>query len=360
MRRRLALPLTLAALALGLTPAAASAAGNFANAGLPGASPTNPLANMPWGVYRGPLDELYYAWRSARGRDRKLLAKEALQPLAYWFGAWNQDALAADTVRSYIQSVQNGNPNALVQMAVFRVDPWEHKACQQVPDPQQVASYRDWVNNWAAGIGSSRVAMVLQPDLPFEACAPGHSQVAAQEIAYAARVFSALPHTTVYLDAGADDWERVIDIVPMLRESGIQYTRGFALGATHYDSTGNELIYGQKVVRALAADGIPGMHFIINTAQNGRPFTTQQYPQEFKTGLPCTSAAQQHCVTLGIPPTTHVAANARADGLSPRQAAIAARLCDGYLWFGRPWLYLQAGKFERNWALEMAATTPFK
>lgn len=344
-------------LAFGSSPALA--AGNFANAGLRGASATNPLAGMKWGVYHGPLDGLYDAWRSAHGQDKKLLAKEALEPLMYWFGSWNQDALASSTARHYIRAVQHGDPDALVQMAIFRLEPWEHKSCSELPNIQQVSSYRDWVSNWARGIGDARVVMDLQPDLPFEACVPGHSQVPAEEVSYAAQTFSALPHTTVYIDAGAGDWQSVAGVAAMLRESGVQYTRGFALGATHYESTAAELVYGRKVVRALAAAGIPDMHFIINTAQNGEPFTTQKYPQEFKSQAVCATKVAAHCVTLGIPPTTDVTADARAHGLNGRETRIARRLCDGYLWFGRPWLQNQAGAFELQRALAMARSTPF-
>lgn len=357
--RLTALAASTFALASALSSTPALAAGNFANAGLPGASASNPLAGMKWGVYRGPLDQLYDAWKAAHGNDKRLLAKEALQPLMYWFGAWNQDALAASTVQQYIRKVQNGNPNALVQMAVFRLTPWEHKACTTLPSIQQVSGYRDWVTNWAKGIGNARVVMDLQPDLPFEGCIPSHSQLPAQEVSFAAQTFSALPHTTVYIDAGAGDWQGVSSVASMLRESGVQYTRGFALGATHYESTAAELRYGQRVVRALAAAGIPGMHFIINTAQNGAPFTTQKYPAEFKNQAVCATKHSTHCVTLGIPPTADVAANAGANGLGGHDASIAARLCDGYLWFGRPWLKNQAGAFELSRALGMAASTPF-
>lgn len=361
MKLRLALLLAIAGLVL--VPSAALAAGNFANAGVPGASTTNPLAGIPWGVYRGPLDDLWDAWHSAHGKNKQLLAKEALQPLMYWFGAWNTDALATETARAYIQDVQDGNPDKLVQMAIFRLDPWEHKVCSYEPTAAELAqasaSYRDWVNNWAQGIGSSRVVMDLQPDLPFEFCIPSHNQYPELDVNYAAQVFSALPHTTVYIDAGASDWQSVPDIVQMLRESGVQYTRGFALGATHYSSTGDEILYGQQIVRALAAVGIPGMHFIIDTAQNGRPFTTQQYPKEFLDQDVCTSTTSQHCVTLGIPPTYKVAANPKLYGITTRQANIASQLCDGYLWFGRPWLKDQAGQFLIQRALGMAATTPY-
>jgi endoglucanase len=357
MRPRLALLLSFCALAL--TPSCALAAGNFANAGLPGASTTNPIAGMKWGVYRGTLDSLYSAWQSAHGTDKTLLAKEALQPLMYWFGSWNQDSLAAQVAQQYIQAQTNGDPAVLSQMAIFRADPWEGASCKELPTAEQVASYKDWINNWARGIGSSRVVMDLQPDMPFLNCTPDHSQVPAEEINYAAQVFSALPHTTVYIDAGASDWQSVSSVVSLLRESGVQYTRGFALGATHYDSTADELLYGRRVVQALAAQGVTGMHFIVNTAQNGKPFTTQNYPAEFKSGAPCTTKRATHCATLGIPPTTDVAGNPKADGLTKREAAIAAQFCDAYLWFGRPWLKYQDSPFELSYALELAATTPF-
>jgi endoglucanase len=357
---KLRLTLLLSAVALTLTPACAVAAGNFANAGLPGASATDPLAGMKMGIYRGTLDDLYSAWRSAHGAKKKLLAKEALRPLMYWFGAWNQDSLAGQVAQQYIHAQTNGNPAVLSQMAIFRADPWEGASCKEVPTAEEVASYKDWINNWAAGIANSRVAMDLQPDVPFLNCTPDHSQVPAEELHYAAQVFSALPHTTVYIDAGASDWQSVSSVVSLLREAGVQYTRGFALGATHHASTGDELLYGQRVVRALAAQGITGMHFIIDTAQNGRPFTTQSDPTEFKSGAPyCATKESTKCVTLGIPPTTEVAANPKADGLNKRETAIAARLCDAYLWFGRPWLKDQAKQFEPKQALQLAATTPF-
>ena len=357
MKLRFALLFSLGVLAL--TPACALAAGNFANAGLPGASPTNPLAGMTWGVYRGTLDDLYSSWQSAHGEDKQLLAKEALQPLMYWFGTWNQDALAGKVARQYVQAQTDGNPAVLSQMAIFRADPWEGASCKELPTAQQVANYKEWIDNWAKGIGNSRVVMDLQPDMPFLNCIPDHSQVPAQELKYAAQVFSALPHTTVYIDAGASDWQSVSSIVSLLREAGVQFTRGFALGATHYASTADELLYGAQVVRELAAQGVPGMHFIINTAQNGRPFTVQQNRAEFTDQNICATAQSTQCVTLGIPPTTNVAGDPAADGLNTREAAIAAQFCDAYLWFGRPWLENQSHPFEQWRALDLAASTPF-
>jgi endoglucanase len=335
-----------------------AALAGVANAGLAGASRVNPLAGMPWGNYSGQLDEVFPAYRSASGEQQRLLGRIALRPRVRWFGSWYSDSEAEATAREYIDNVTGGRPGVLSQMAVFRVDPWEGDACRQLPSAAQQASYKRWIDAFAAGIGSARVALILQPDLPFALCVPNHSQLPLQLVSYAAQVFGALPHTTVYIDAGAADWPTVGQAAAMLRAAGVRYTRGFALGATHYDSNEHEILFGQKVVRALAAAHIGGRHFVINTAQNGRPFTFQQYHgPSYDNAAVCASRAARRCVTLGVPPTTDVT-NGRW-GLSGRARAAAGRLVDAYLWIGRPWLYNQADPFDLQRSLALAGTTPF-
>jgi endoglucanase len=337
--------------------AAAPAVAGVANAGIPGAPATNPLAGMRWGVYHGPLDGMYPAWQAAHGRNRKLLAKIALRPSAHWFGAWDDDATATSLAQGYIRASTQGRPNVLAQVAVFRLDPWEEPACSQLPNVVQQASYKTWIDNFAAGIGASRVALILQPDLPFASCVPGGSLLPLEMVAYAARVFSALPHTTVYIDGGARDWEPVSKAVWLLSNAGVGYTRGFALNNTHYDSTGAEMMFGAAVVRGLARAHIPGMHFVINTAENGAPFERNAYHGNKLNPAVCRNRHAHVCVTLGIPPTWHTA-RARW-GLSRRQRKLAAKLADAYLWIGRPWLDDASYPFDLKRALGLAASTPF-
>jgi endoglucanase len=350
MRRPLLCALLL--LGVGTAPAAAG----VANAGLAGASGSNPLAGMPWGNYTGSLDEVFPSYLGARGRQRQLLGRVALRPRMRWFGAWYPDAREA--AREYVANVTARDPDALVQVAVFRLEPWEDDACHGLPSAAQQSAYKRWIDAFASGLGAARVALVLQPDLPFELCVPHHSRIPMQLVAYAARRFSGLPHTTVYIDAGAADWATVGQAAGMLRSAGIRYVRGFALNATHYDSTGNEIRYGAKVVRALAAAGVRDRHFVINTSSNGRGFTYQQYHgPNFDNAAVCHSRTSRRCVTLGIPPTTDVAA--RRWGLSASTRRLAGALVDAYLWIGRPWLYMQNDPFERGRTLALAATTPF-
>lgn len=347
----------LAACALLLAAPVASA--GIANAGLAGASSSDPIAGLPWGNYSGPRDEVFPAYRAAQGEDRRLLGLIALQPRVRWFGAWYPDASAQQIASEYIANVTGGHDDVLAQMAVFRVDPWEGAACVRLPTARQQASYRRWIDAFAAGIGTSRVALILQPDLPFATCAPHHSRLPLELVSYAASRFSALPHTTVYLDAGAGDWETVSQAVSILRGGGVRDARGFALDATHYDSTASEVRFGAKVVAALARAGIPHRHFVINTAQNGHAFTYQQYHphSNFDNASVCHSRRATRCVSLGIPPTTDVA-NPKWH-LSSGVRRIATRSVDAYLWLGRPWLINQNDPFDLQRSLELARTTPF-
>jgi endoglucanase len=339
-------------------PGPDTARAGVANAGLPGAPASDPLAGLRWGNYTGPQDEVFPAYNAAGGRQRQLLGRIALRPRVRWFGSWYPDGSIERVIRDYIANVTGGDPSVLAQLAVFRLVPWEHEACRRLPTAAEQASYRAWIDAAAAGIGSSRVALILQPDLPFAVCVPRSSRLPLQEVAYAARVFSALPHTSVYIDTGAGDWPTVPVAVSLLRGAGVAYARGFALNATHYDATDREIAFGARVAGALAKAGIPGRHFVINTASNGRPFTFQQYHgPNFDNAAVCRSRSAQRCVTLGIPPTTEVASPAWRLPAAARRAA--GRLVDGYLWFGRPWLDDQNDPFDLRRSLALAETTPF-
>ena len=345
------------ALAAALTISAPARAG-VANAGLSGPHHSNPLAGMPWGNYSGPQDEVFPAYQAATGQDRQLLGRIALRPRARWFGAWYPTGVIEHTVRDYIANVTGGNPAVLAQVAVFRLMPWEHEACRRLPTAAEQAAYRQWIDAFAAGIGPARMALILQPDLPFALCVPHRSRLPLQLVAYAARVFDALPHTTVYIDAGAADWPTVRQAASLLEAAGVRYARGFALNATHYDATGREISFGAAVVRALAAAHVPGRHFVINTASNGAPFTYQQYHgPSFDNAAVCRTRASRRCVTLGIPPTWQVAASRWP--LTGHQRGLAARDVDAYLWYGRPWLDNQSDPFDLPRSLALAATTPF-
>ena len=325
------------------------------------AESVNPLANRPWGVYKGSGDQAWLPYTRATGKKKKLLGKIALAPKSKWYGGWIPDNQIEAKIRDHIANAQAGNPETLVNMSIFRMSPWEEEACKRLPTRAEQKSYKQWIDSFARGVGEAHAAIVLQPDGPFALCAPGGSLLPSQQIGYAARVLGALPNASVYIDAGASDWLRSdpARALQILLPASVADVRGFALNSTHYAATSDELRFGAAIVAELEKLGITDKHFVVNTAANGRPFNGYEYrgSNHYDNANVCKTRSQQRCVTLGIPPTADVA-NPRW-GLSVEDAALAARYADGYVWVGRPWLYMQADPFDMKRALAVARTTPY-
>jgi endoglucanase len=321
----------------------------------------NPLANRPWGNYYGDGDQAWGPYQSSSGETRSLLAEIVLQPRSKWFGAWIPDGEIEGKVRDYIANAQAGDPDALVQLATFRMQPWEHDACRSVPSAAQAAGYRAWTDALARGIGDAPVAVTLQADGPFALCAPGGSQAYSSLIRYSAQVLGSLPNAAVYIDAGAEDWLQgdVDEALRLLVPAGVEYVRGFSLNNTHYNATELEVAFGAEVVEALAARGITDKHFVVNTSSNGRPFPGSAYAGRghFDNADACQSLDDTTCATLGIPPTTRVADPAW--GMSEDNRRKAALYADAFMWIGRPWLFMQADPFDLQRALQLVRTWPY-
>jgi endoglucanase len=347
------------------TAKAASGAGSPARS----ARSSDPFRAHPWGVYQGPMEQTWDPYVRATGHRKKLLGYIAHQPIAHWFGSWNPTGKVAGQVRGYIANAQHGNPNALVQLSIFRMEPWEHEICSRLPTLAERASYKHWVNRVAHAIGHTPMAIILQPDGPFALCAPHGSRVPSHLVSYAARVLSAKPRTNVYIEAGAADWPMfgphggVDAAVKILLRGGIRYAHGFALDTTHEDSVTAEVHRATAIAKSLAAHGYPGRTAVINTSSSGHPYAYGRYTgSDASNPVVCpskTTPASVTCETLGIPPTAAV--GAARWGLSPTTAAHARRHVDAYLWFGRPWLHhVGSQPFSTARAVQLVKSTPWR
>jgi hypothetical protein len=348
--------LAVGALAVSLLGAAPSATGRAERA-----TSGNPLAGGPWGVpHAAGADTSWDAWNAATGTNKTLLAKIALRPRLRWFTPYNKPAQLQNLVHTYVSQIQEQGTNALVPMALFRQFPNRERNKDQPLDQQ---AYKNWYNAVAAGLGSARAVIVLEPDLAVILKDAWRPDIRERLVAYAARTLkNADPNATIYIEAGSADWLTVDAAAQLLKKSGVANVRGFALNGTHYDTTARNVRHGRQIVSKLAAMGIPNKHFVIDTADNGRGFTFAQYRRrhpnsDITNPIVCRTKSQRVCETLGIPPTWKV--GLAKWHLPPTVARMARHWVDAYLWYNRPWLDHNSSPFELSRALPLARTTPF-
>ena len=250
----------------------------------------------------------------------------------------------------------------LTEFATYELYPWAIMQPDGFDQPDlkgswNVRSDETWYRNMAAGIGSARALVVEQIDLPFARRIP--STAPEQINTYAARVLSANPHTTVYIDSGTYTWLSPAQAATLLIRNGIRYARGFSLNDTGYESTSEEDVYGASIVAALAKQGVKGKRFIVDTVENGQPYMPRNVGQgKGLNDTPrCHAGVKTPCQRLGIPPTTNVA-SPQWD-LSAAASKDARLYCDGYVWSGQPW-DIDGGPFLKKYALWLAANSKYR
>ena len=339
--------------------------------------PANPLAGELWpaDMSAGSWDhDLVWDYLHSTGTAHTLQAKIATRPRSTWFGGWNSPSLAASLVKGYIVAVQNGDPNSLVTLTlhtIWTIDGMSENTRNRPLTTAQRADYIKWMTAVATAIGTSRVAIIMEPDLAelpkamtgtLNTADPG---VRAKLVGQAVRLLARNPNAAIYLDSGDSDWQSVSTMVPWLKLAGIGYARGFALGATHYAKATDDINYGTAMVRALIAAGVTSAHthYVIDTADNGQGFTWAQYAAKygggsFNNAAPCkTRSGPAPCASLGVPPTWQVIDTALP--LSASQQFYALRELDGFLWFSRPWLPWQSGAYSPALGQQLAASSPY-
>jgi endoglucanase len=223
----------------------------------------NPLAGATFFV--DPESEAAHAAQSNPTLD--VIARE---PGTARFGSFsfghNGVPDIATAVSRYLSRAQVEQPGTVPLLATYRI---LHGLCGHASDsPADAASYRDFINGFASGIGSYRAVLFLEMDsIITMPCLSKHGQAVREaELRYAINTLvAACPHLVIYLDAGAADALSPRDAARFLRASGVAKIQGFFLNATHFDWTSNEIRYGEKISRLTG-----GKHFVINTGENGQ------------------------------------------------------------------------------------------
>jgi endoglucanase len=303
----------------GREPACAAApftgtSGRNYQAASPGAP--NPLKDERWFV--DPEEWSYLDWRRLnRGRDKgkaRLMWRIAREPKFRWWGKFNPNIGA--NVREYLARVQCQEPGSVPLMAILRGQSKECHSGYTGGGEAEDRIHRRWLAEFARAVGDARVVIAYEPDSlgTIDCLAPSRRGARMDVLRYGIDVLSKLPNATIYIEAGASDWEAAGSMAKKLRYVGVAKVRGFMLNVTHFDWTRNNIRFGTQLSRMLG-----GKHFVINTSSNGRG--------------PVSAARQVN----GRRIVSHVWCNPQGVGLGPSPTTrTGSSRVDAFLWIGRP------------------------
>jgi endoglucanase len=235
-----------------------------------GAAPAspNPLVGTKWFVDR--MEPAYTQWarwkRQGDAGKAETIWRLAREPRFRWFGRFTRPHMQKK-VRGFLDRVQCDQPGAVPLMVVMR---HQGRACDGGYLAGGIAEDRrtmKWYEQFAEAIGDDRVVIAFEPDsLGTIDCLARHRRDdRLRMLRHGVEVLSQLPNATIYLEAGASDWEPASRTASQLRAIGIGMVRGFMLNVTHHDWTRNNVRHGLEISRLTG-----GKHFIVNTSYNGR------------------------------------------------------------------------------------------
>jgi endoglucanase len=230
------------------------------------------------------------SWRASRPADAAAMDKIAGQPSAAWLGNWNPQ-IESDT-KKYVWSKTRAG--GLPVMVAYNL-PFRDCGSYSAGGSRTPERYRVWIDGLAAGIGTRRAVVVLEPDgLPLlkKCLTPAQQQQRIDLVKYAIEKLAALPGAAVYVDAGHSAWIEAPEMAERLKAAGIDKADGFALNVSNYQATPDLIKYGHELSALLG-----GKHFIIDTSRNGNG------PPPFK-GDDERAWCNPDGRALGHPPTT--------------------------------------------------------
>jgi endoglucanase len=278
--------------------------------GVAPASP-NPLEGLRFFVdQESPAWQQWQAYRrTGQTGKANLIWKIAREPRALWLGNFTRPHFALKVRRLLDAARAQG---AVPIFTVLRAEATSCAPGYTGGGPAEDAQTRNWYDALARVLGDERVVIAFEPDSlgTLDCITPSRRDDRLRLLARGVAALSRLPNATVYLEAGASDWEAAKRTAKQLRAIGISRVRGFMLNVTHYDWTRANIRHGLDISRRVG-----GKPFVINTAQNGRG-PVHYRSNHRRINVWCNPGLRG----LGPPPTTQT----------------SHRKVDAYLWLNRP------------------------
>ncbi|MFE0676828.1 glycoside hydrolase family 6 protein [Streptomyces sp. NPDC058867] len=230
--------------------------------------PTTPASTA---LYRHPDSQVLDWVRDNAGDPRHgvIQSRIAAQPAAVWFADFTPD-----TITSRVRAVTSGAAaQGRVPLVVAYTIPDRDCGGASQGGAPDLGAYDDWIDRFAAGLGSGEVIVVLEPDSVAQAECLSDGERAARfaSLARAGRVLKAAnPDARVYYDAGHSGWHAAGKQAGWLRQAGAASAAssdGIFSNVSNFHTTADEIAYDRQVLDALG--GPASLGAVIDTSRNG-------------------------------------------------------------------------------------------
>ena len=182
------------------------------------------------------------------------------QPIATWFGGWNQNIY--NDVNSLVNKASEADSTAL--MVLYNI-PSRDCGGYSAGGSNTEDGYRSWITNAANAIGARKAFVILEPDaLPGMDCLDSTGQsIRLNLLKQAVHTLKSQSSATVFIDAGHSNWKSSGEMITRLNSAGIAEADGFSLNISNYIATNQAEIYGERISG--------GVHkpYVIDTSRNG-------------------------------------------------------------------------------------------
>jgi endoglucanase len=211
--------------------------------------------------------------------DAKLIRQMIKLPQAVWFTQGTPDTVKQNVMKTMERAA---GQNAVPVLVAYNI-PFRDCAQFSAGGATTVAEYKAWIDGFAAGIGSGKAVVILEPDslgiIPwydpfgsrdtwvtnpnYEWCQPAEASqatAAADRFAmlnYAVNKLKANAGTSVYLDGTHSGWLGAGDAADRLIQAGVANADGFFLNVSNYVVDIRLQKYGTWVAKCIAFGSNP-------------------------------------------------------------------------------------------------------
>ncbi|WP_026930504.1 glycoside hydrolase family 6 protein [Glycomyces tenuis] len=196
-----------------------------------------------------------------QGDSRAALIDEriAQTPAGTWFTQYNPSEIQGEVADVVSQAAAEGEAPVMVVYNIPDRDCGGHSG-GGAPDHQ---SYRNWIDQFAAGL-SGPAYIIVEPDtLPHNCADPSQRNQSLIHAVQALKAASSQAH--VYLDIGNSAWLEPGEAASRLQGAGIQYADGFAINVSNYRTTQEATSYAHQIQNIVGSD----KGAVIDTSRNG-------------------------------------------------------------------------------------------